>query len=465
MKIIENQKLENSKIELKIQVEKEEFAAAVERSIEKNSKEINVPGFRKGKAPRAMIIKRYGIEAFYEDAINECYPAAYVKALDEIDAEPVERADIEIDEVTEDGFMFKATVSVKPEVTLGEYKGISAEKTVAVVEEEEIENELARLSDRNSRVITVEGRAAKDGDITTIDFEGFIDDVPFDGGKGGNFTLTLGSGQFIPGFEEQVVGHNTGDEFDVNVSFPEDYHAEELKGKPAVFKVKLHEIKAKETPEIDDEFAKDVSEFDTLAELKEDIKTKLITSKETAAQEQFENKLMETVATNMTADIPQVMFESRIDEMAADFDSRLQMQGLNLQTYLQYTQSDMETFRKSFAAQAEAQVKTRLAMEKIAEVEGFTATAEEIEAEYEKVAAHYGVDAARAKQAISSAAIEKDIVCSKAIDLVRDTAVVAPAEKAKAEKKASKKAKEDKEPKEKEEKEAKKKKAKKSDDK
>ncbi len=431
MKLISNTKLEDKKIQLEIQVEKAEFTAAVDKSIAENSKNITIPGFRKGKAPKAMIIKMYGVESFYEDAINACYPDAYLKTIDELGLEPVERANIEIDDVNEEGFIFKATFAVKPEVTIGEYKGLAVEKELVVVEADEVDGELNRMAERNARTITVEDRAAALNDIANIDFEGFVDGVAFAGGKGEGFDLTLGSGQFIPGFEEQIVGKNIGEEFDVNVSFPEEYHSEELKGKASVFKVKLNALSAKETPAIDDEFAKDVSEFDTLAELKTSISDKIKEAKEKQAADAYESKLMETVVSGMTVELPRAMVETRIDEMAADFDGRLSMQGLNLQTYLQYTQNTMETFRKSFEVQAENQVKTRLALEKIAEVEGFEVSEEDVNAEFEKVAAHYNVSVERVRQAISPVTIKNDILCNKAVDLVRDTAVNGAAEKPK----------------------------------
>ncbi|MCI5801311.1 MAG: trigger factor [Oscillospiraceae bacterium] len=430
MSLISAEKTGTNQHELKVSVGKEAFAAAVEKAYRKNVKNISVPGFRKGKAPKHIIEKLYGEGVFYEDAVNSLYPEAYAAAVEEAGLEPVDRPEIEVEEVSGDGFTFKAVVTVRPEVTLGEYKGLTAEKAEANVTDAMVEAEIDRLKERNARVITVEDRPAENGDQTVIDFEGFIDGVPFEGGKGEKFDLTLGSGQFIPGFEDQIVGKNVGDEFDVDVTFPEDYQAEELAGKPAVFKCRLHELKTKEYPEVDDEFAKDVSDFDTLAELKEDFRKKLTEAAEKRAQEEFENKLIDQVVEGMQSEIPPCMIDNKMEDLVKDFDYRLQAQGMNLETYLKYTGSGLDAFKQNFAPQAERQVKIRLALEKIVELEGLKASDEEVEAEYAKMAGTYSMEADKIKQFIPAKDIALDLAVNKAIDLVRESAkAVAPAEK------------------------------------
>lgn len=418
-------KLEHNTVELMISVSEEQFQDALNKAYKKKVKSIALPGFRKGKAPKAMIEKMYGKEFFYDDAINMVYPSAYEKAVEEAGIEPVDRANVSDLTVEQgNGFSFKATVTVKPDVTVKNYKGIKAEKNVESIMAADVKAELERMRERNARMTTIDSRAAKNGDTAVIDFEGFKEGVAFEGGKGENFPLVLGSGQFIPGFEEQVVGHNTGDEFEVNVTFPEDYHAEDLKGQPVVFKVKLNTIQEKELPALDDEFAKDVSEFDTLDELKKDVKERLQKDADKKAQVDMENSLISTVIENMEGEIPECMFENKINEMVNDFTYRLQSQGMNLDLYLHYTGSTMESFRDTFKESAERQVKIRLALEKIAEVENLTATPEDIEAEYEKIAKNYGIDAQKVKGFLPEKEIAKDVTVNKAIDLVRDSAEV-----------------------------------------
>lgn len=430
MNLTSSKKVDTNRHELEIAVGAEEFEKAIQSVYRKQVKNIQVPGFRKGKAPRHIVEKMYGEGVFYEDAINDLYPSVYTQAVTEANITPVDRADIEVLSVGKDGFTFKATVTVKPEVEVANYKGIAATKKVKKISDKEIDAEISRLQERNSRMVDVDDRPAEMGDYTIIDFDGYVDGVAFDGGKSERYPITLGSGQFIPGFEEQIAGHSIGDEFDVNVTFPEDYHAEELKGKAAVFKVKLHEIKKKELPEVDDEFAKDVSEFDTLAELREDLGKKLQESADKAAKDAVENQLIDSVIADMKAEIPEVMFEHRIDEMIQDFDYRLSSQGLNLQTYLQYTGMEMDSFRKTFREQAERQVKIRLALEKIVELEGLTASPEDVEAEYAKLADAYKIEVEKVKTYIPETDVTKDIAVNKAIDLVRDNAVITEEEEA-----------------------------------
>ena len=436
-------KLEHNTVELMINVSEEQFQDALNKAYKKKVKSIALPGFRKGKAPKAMIEKMYGKEFFYDDAINMVYPSAYEAAVAEANIEPVDRANVSDLTVEQGkGFSFKATVTVKPDVTVKNYKGIKAEKNIESIMAADVKAELERMRERNARMTTIDSRAAKNGDTAVIDFEGFKEGVAFEGGKGENFPLVLGSGQFIPGFEEQVVGHNTGDEFDVNVTFPEDYHAEDLKGQPVVFKVKLNTIQEKELPALDDEFAKDVSEFDTLDELKKDVKERLQKEADKKAQVDMENSLITTVIENMEGDIPQCMYDNKINEMVNDFSYRLQSQGMSLDLYLHYTGSDMKSFRETFQESAERQVKIRLALEKIAEVENLTATPEEIDAEYEKIAKNYGIDVSRVKGVLPEKEVVKDVTVNKAIDLVKDSAEVTEKKVKKTASKSKKKAEE-----------------------
>ena len=390
---------ETNRVELEIEVGAEEFEAAVEKAYRKNIKSMNIPGFRKGKAPRRFVEKMYGTGVFYEDAVNALYPTALDAAIKESGYDYVEdKIDLDVVSVGPEGLVFKAVITVKPEIEVGEYKGLKADKKVEPVTDADVDAEMAKLQDRNSRLVTVEGRPAADGDTVVFDFEGFVDGVAFDGGKGENHTLVLGSGQFIPGFEEQIVGKSAEEEFDVNVTFPEDYHAKELAGKPAVFKCKLHEIKAKELPELNDDFAKDCSEFDTLEELKADSRKKLTESRERSAQEKFEAALIDQLVEGVKGEIPEAMFANRQNEAVQEFGYRLQSQGLSLDMYLQYIGSDMDTFKATFRPQAEREVKLRLALEKIAALEGLTASDEALEAEYAAMAEQYKMDVEQVKK-------------------------------------------------------------------
>lgn len=415
-----------NRYELEIVIDGETFREAIKKAYRRGVKKISVPGFRKGKAPLSVIEKYYGEETFFEDALNIVYPDALEEAVNEAGLEMIEdKIDFDLVSISKaDGADYKLTITTKPVIEIGEYKGLSAEKVTAAATDEEVEAEINRLADRNARMVTVTDRAAENGDIAVIDFEGFVDGVAFEGGKGESHSLTLGSGQFIPGFEEQVVGHNTEDEFDVNVTFPEDYHAEELKGKAAVFKCKLHEIKKRELPEIDDEFAKDVSEFDTLEELKADHRAKITERKEKEASDDVENQLIDQLVESVKGEIPEVMYEHAIDNIIRDFDYRLQMQGMNLQTYLQYTGGSVEEFRANFRAQAERQVKVRLALEKIAATENITASDEDMAAEYDKLAESYGVPVEQVKAAIPAKEVAADFAVSRAIAIVKDSAKV-----------------------------------------
>lgn len=430
MKLKSTNNVETNRYELEIVIDGQEYTDAVDKATKRGLAKITVPGFRKGHAPKAMVLKMFGADMFYQDALEALYPKAVDDAIDESGLELADqKVDFELVSLDENGADFKIKVTVKPEVKLGDYKGLKVEREVVSVTADEIEREIDALKEKNARIVTVTDREAKDGDITVIDFEGFEGGKAFEGGKGENYELTLGSGTFIPGFEDQIVGHKVDDEFDVNVTFPEEYQAEELAGKEAVFKVKLHEIKVKEYPEVDDEFAKDVSEFDTLDELKKDIESKILDAKNSREDSMVENKLLEQVVEGMTVEVPNCMIENRIDENVEDFSRRLQYQGMDTKMYMQYTGMDEEGFRKTFRESAEKQVKTRLALEAVAKAENLTASEEELEEEYKKIADMYKIDVAQVKAAIPQKGLESDITANKAIDVIKSSAVIENVEK------------------------------------
>lgn len=428
MEIIRNEKVAENTVELEFKVSAEEFEKALTDAFRKANKEITVPGFRKGKAPRNVVEKMFGQEIFFNDAIDAILPQAYEDAVKEAGLVVVARPELDIPTCTrEEGFTVKATLTTYPEVKLGQYKGLKVEKTVIPVSDDLIEAELMNMQERNARLVSVSDRAAQLDDTANIDFEGFADGVAFEGGKGEGFDLLLGSGQFIPGFEEQIVGHNIGDEFDVEVTFPTEYHAEDLAGKPAVFKTKLNDLKVKELPEIDDEFAKDVSEFDTLEELKANIKEVKGEEADRAAELDMENKLVSQVVEGMEANIPEAMFETRVDDMVNDFANRLSQQGLSIELYLQYTQMDMESFRKTFREQAEEQVKIRLALEAVVKAEDITASDEEYEEELMKAATAYNFPLPELRKMIPVEEVKHDLAVQKAIDFIKANAEIANA--------------------------------------
>ena len=431
-----------NRYELEIIVDGERFREAIKTAYKQNGKKINIPGFRKGKAPLSVIETYYGKEVFFEDALNLIYGDVVEEAITESGLNVInDKMDFDMVSISkEDGVDFKVTVTTYPEIEIGEYKGLKAEKVIAKVEDSEIDAQVNAMAERNARMISVEDRAAQLGDTAVIDFEGFKDGVAFEGGKGEGHSLELGSGQFIPGFEDQIVGHNIGDEFDINVTFPEAYGAEDLAGKEAVFKIKLHEIKVRELPEIDDEFAKDVSEFDTLDALKADLKAKALERKQKAADEEVENDLVQQIVDSIKGEIPEAMFENRLNQSVEEFAYRLQSQGLDLNTYLKYTNSTIEDFKASFRPQAEGQVKFRLALEKIVELEKIEATEEDINAQIEKMAKDYGMEAEQIKAAVPSTEIAKDLAVGKAIDFIKENAVITEVE-AKTEKEEKKPAK------------------------
>lgn len=428
MSLKSSNQVETNRYQLEVEVGAEAFEKALSQAFHKQSKKIAIPGFRKGKAPRAFIEKYYGEQFFYEDAVNAVYPAALEEAVNEAKLRMVnDKIDFDVVSVGKEGLVFKATITTWPEVTIENYKGLEVEKKPAVVTDADVEEELKKVQDRNSRMITVEDRPAQLGDAVVIDFEGFVDDVAFEGGKAENHTLSLGSGQFIPGFEEQIVGHSTGEKFDITITFPEDYQATTLQGKEAVFKIELHEIKQKELPELDDDFAKDVSEFDTLEAYKDDIRKTLLDGREKATQDDVESQLLNKLTELVQGDIPEAMYQNKIDDDLRDFAYRLQSQGLDFETYLKYTGMNQESIRANFRPQAEKQVKIRLALEKIAELEAIKASEEDVAAEFEKLSKAYSMDVDKVKAIIPQEDLAQDLAVEKAMALVRENAKITDA--------------------------------------
>jgi len=421
------EKLENNVATLEISVSAEKLEEGIMKSYLKNVKKFNIAGFRKGKAPRKIIERHYGEAVFYEDAINIICPDAYDEAVKEHNLEPVDRPDIDIVDIESGkGLVFKAAVTVKPEVALGQYKGIEAEKKEYNVTDEEVDKEIETIREKNARLIDISDRPVKNGDITIIDFKGFVEDKQFAGGTSENYSLEVGSGQFIPGFEEQLVGAELGKEIDVNVQFPKEYNSEELAGKPALFKVTVKEIKEKQLAELDDEFAKDVSEFDTLDELKEDIRKKKEEQYKRLEKQQYEDEVINKAVENATVDIPEVMVDAQVRIMLRDFDYQLRYQGLNLEAYLKYMNMDIEKLKESYRDTAKSRVKSQLVLEKVAEVEGIAAAEEDLNAEIEKTAKHYNQDLEKFKKTLKEdeiTYIKDGIVIQKAIDFLVDNSV------------------------------------------
>lgn len=417
--------VETNKYELEIEISAEKFEEALQQAYQRAKKNIAIPGFRKGKAPRKLIEKEYGENVFFEDAVNALYAPEVEGAIVESGLEIVSRPDVEVTAISkEDGVKIKATVITKPEVSVKDYKGIEAEKVVNDVTDEDVNKRVDALREKNVRIVTVDDRAAEMGDDVVIDFEGFKDDVAFEGGKAEDFTLALGSGQFIPGFEEQIAGHSVGEEFDINVTFPEEYQVEELAGAPAVFKIKLKSISKKELPELDDDMVKDSTDFDTVEEYKADVRKKLEEANEKEADAKVEEKIFDTVIANMTAEIPQVMFDNRVDEMIRELEQRLAPQGISLDLYLQYTGQTMESVRKAYAEQAEKQVKLRLALEQVVADENIEVSEDEINKEFDKLAETYKMDVDQIKMYIRAEDLKKDIAVGKAVDLIKEAAVI-----------------------------------------
>ena len=419
---VQVEKLEKNMAKLTIEVSADELEKAIEKVYQKQKKNISIPGFRKGKVPRAMVEKMYGKEVFYEDAANELIPAAYEKAYDECGENIVSTPKVDVVQI-EAGkpFIFTAEVALKPEVTLGAYKGIEVDKVEVTVSDEEVNAEIDRERERNARSISVSDRAVQDKDQTVIDFEGFVDGVAFKGGKGENYPLTIGSGAFIPGFEEQLIGKNIGEECDVNVTFPEEYHSEDLAGKAAVFKVTVKEIKEKQLPELDDEFAAEVSEFDTLAEYKEDVKKNLTEKREKDVKNAKEDAVVDAIIENATMDIPEAMIETQQRQMIQEFAQNIQMQGLSIDQYFQFTGLTPEAMMEQVKPQAEKRIKSRLVLEAVAKAENITVSDEDFDKEVEKMAEMYQMEAAKVKESIGEEGkkqMMEDLAVQKAAEFV-----------------------------------------------
>ena len=419
---VQVEKLEKNMAKLTIEVSAEELDKAIEKVYQKQKNSISIPGFRKGKVPRAMVEKMYGKEVFYEDAANELMPTAYEKAYDECGEDIVSSPKVDVVQL-EAGkpFIFTAEVALKPEVTLGTYKGVTVDKVEVTVTDEDVDAEIERERERNARSISVSDRAVKDGDQTVIDFEGFKDGVAFEGGKGENYPLTIGSGAFIPGFEDQLIGKNIGEEVEVNVTFPEEYQAEELAGQPAVFKVTVKEIKEKQLPELDDEFAAEVSEFDTLAEYKEDVKKNLTEKREKDAKNAKEDAVIDAIIEEAQMDIPEAMIETQQRQMIQEFAQNIQMQGLSIEQYFQFTGLTAETMMEQVKPQAEKRIKSRLVLEAIVKAENIEATEEDFDKEVARMAEMYQMEADKVKETVGEEGkkqIMTDLAVSKAVELV-----------------------------------------------
>ncbi len=416
------EKLEKNMAKLTIEVSADEFEKAVEKAYNKNKGKMSVPGFRKGKVPRKMLEKMYGEEIFFEDAANEIIPEAYSSEASNCELDIVSQPKIDVVQIEKGKpFIFTAEVATKPDVELGKYKGVEVEKPSAEVTEEDINTEIENVRNQNSRTVPVEDREVQDGDVTTIDFEGFVDGVPFDGGKGEDYSLTIGSHSFIDTFEEQLIGKNIGEELEVNVTFPDEYQAEELKGKPAMFKVTIKEIKKIELPEVDDDFAQDVSEFDTLAEYKEDVKKKLLEKKEEEVKTEIENKAIDAIIEDSKMEIPESMIDLQVKQMTEDFSRRIQSQGISVEQYFQFTGLTPDKMMETMRPQALKRIQSRLVLEAIAKAENFEITEEDINSEIEKMASMYQMEVEKLNELISDSeknSIKQDIGVQKAVDFV-----------------------------------------------
>lgn len=424
MSLTKSEIIEKNKYELQFSVDKAKFDEAVNNVYHRKAENINVPGFRKGKAPRSIIEKMYGKGIFYEDAINDLIPDAYTEALKESALEVVGQPEFDVVSIDDNGLVLSAKVYVKPDVEIKDYFGIEVEKDVTPVTDEEVNKEIETVRERNSRETDVTDRTAEMGDTAVIDYEGFCDGVAFEGGKGTDYALKLGSGSFIPGFEEQIVGKNIDDEFDVNVTFPEEYHAKELAGKAAVFKVKIHALTKVDLPALDDDFAKDISDFNTFDEYKADLKSKIEKRHETEADNAVEEKLIAALIDKLEADIPEPMFVAETENFVRDYDNRLRMQGLDLKTYFKYTGLTLDSLREQFRPQAERQVKARLALEKIAALENISVSDEDIESEYKNIAESYSIEVDQVKASVAAESIAEDMKVKKAMDLVKEKAAI-----------------------------------------
>ena len=424
MTLKSSNKVETNRYELVVEIDGVTFMNAVNAVYKRQVKNIAIPGFRKGKAPRALIEKEYGEGVFYEDAMKALYPQALSDAAKEAGLEIVkDKIDLDVEKAGKDGFTFKAVVTVEPELAIENYKGIAIKPMSLEITDEDIDADVKKVLERNSRLVTVEDRAAEKDDIAVIDFKGFLDGEAFEGGEAENYNLTLGSGQFIPGFEEQVIGHKADEEFTIDVTFPEDYQAEELKGKAVQFEIKLHEIKKRELPEFNDDFVKDVSEFDTVDAYKADVKEKLEKARKTEAENDKERQVADKLAELLQAEIPEAMYQNQVDNIIDEFAMNLRSQGLDLEIYMQYTGLTEDKLRETYYDRAVSQVKVRLALKKIAELENIVATDEDVENKYNELAEAYKVDVKRVKAAFSPKEIAGDIQAVRAMDLVKENAV------------------------------------------
>ncbi len=424
MSLKNSNKIDTNRYELEVEIGAEDFEKAVNKAFLKNSKKISIPGFRKGKAPRAFVEKYYGENIFYEDAINELYPEAMEKAIDEAGLEVInDKVDFDIVKIGKDGLIFKAAVTVKPEVEIDGYKDIEVNKKEIEVTQEDIDKEIDKIRERNARLITVEDRAAEMGDAAVFDFTGYRNGEAFDGGSAENYSLKLGSGQFIPGFEDKIVGHKPGEEFEIDVTFPEDYQVKELAGEPAIFKIKLHEIKKTELPELDDEFVKDVSEFNTLDEYRNSISEQIKSLKQREADMDADDEMIDKVISLLEAEIPEAMFNNKLEESIKEFAYKLQSQGIGLEAYMKYTGMDLDKLKNQFRPQAEKQVKLRLALDKIAEKENLKPTEQEIEEKYKQLSEQYKMDTEKIRNIIIEKDLIKDIAAEKAVDFLRENCI------------------------------------------
>ena len=420
MSLKNSTKTKENTYEVEVSVDAETFAKAVNKAYKKQVKNINVPGFRKGKAPKSIIEKMYGEGVFYEDAMQDCYPEALDAAAKEAELNVIAVDSLEAIDASKDGFTFKATVITYPVIDINDYKGITVNKKSTRVTKKLIDEEIEKVRDRNSRMVTIEDGEVVDGDTVVIDFEGMKDGEPFEGGKAENYNLKIGSGNFIPGFEEQIIGHKTGEEFTISVKFPEDYQAEELKGADAEFKINLHEIKRKELPELDDEFVKDVSDKETLDEYKEEVKETVKKRLEEEQKKDIEDQVITKLCDSVEGEIPEQMYDNAVNEMIQEFDMRLRSQGMDFNTYMQYMGATPDTIKEMYRPDAERRVKLRLALEKIAEKEGFEITTEELDAEYNRLAEQYKMDVEEVKKAINDESLSADLKSQKAMDFAVD---------------------------------------------
>ena len=424
MKLVSSNKVETNRVELVVEIDGETFMKAVNDVYKKQVKSITIPGFRKGKAPRSIIEREYGEGVFYEDALKEIYPEAIAEAAKEGGFELVkDKIDVDVEKAGKDGVTFKAVVTVEPEVEIENYKGIEYKPMSLDVTDEDVDGDIRKTLEKNSRLVTVEDREAQMGDTAVIDFKGLLDGVAFEGGTAENYSLNLGSGSFIPGFEEQVAGHKAGEEFTIDVTFPEDYQEETLKGKAVQFEIKLHEIKTKELPELDDDYVKDISEFDTVEDYKNDVRARLEKERKEDAEADKERQVADKLRELMKAEVPEAMYENQVDNLIEEFAMHLRSQGIDLRTYMQYTGLTEEKLRETYHSRAVSQVEVRLALKKIAALEGISASDEDVEKKYADMAENYNVDIKRVKAVFSAADIAADLNVEKALELVKEAAV------------------------------------------